>query len=281
MSLEAGRKLGHYQVVCPIGKGGMGEVYRARDTKLERDVAIKVLPEEFAHLAERLARFEREAKAVAALSHPNILAIHDFGNDAGFVYAVTELLEGETLRAQLGRGQLPERKAIEYGIEIARGLAAAHDKGITHRDMKPENLFVTEDGRIKILDFGLAKTDSAAGESDSSMPTRAAQTQAGAVLGTVGYMAPEQVRGERADARSDLFALGAIIYEMLAGRRAFQRDTAAETMSAILNNEPARLTDEEHTAPTALERVVRRCLEKRSGERFQSARDLAFALESR
>jgi serine/threonine protein kinase len=261
----------------------MGEVYRARDSKLDRDVAIKVLPELFAQDADRLARFEREAKAVAALSHPSILAIHDFGSEDGIVYAVTELLVGETLRDRLSRGRLPARKAIEYGIEVARGLAAAHDKGITHRDLKPENLFVTEDGRIKILDFGLAKTEDPhveADASDSSVPTRAAGTQAGVVLGTVGYMSPEQVRGEPADARSDLFSLGAIIYEMLAGRRAFHRDTLPETMTAVLKEEPPALTGDDHIRFAALERIVERCLEKRSGERFQSARDLAFALES-
>jgi serine/threonine protein kinase len=261
----------------------MGEVYRARDTKLDREVAIKVLPEVFAQDADRLARFEREAKAVAALSHPNILAIHDFGNEGGFAYAVTELLEGETLSNRLGRGRLPARKAIEYGIEVSRGLAAAHDKGITHRDLKPENLFVTEDGRVKILDFGLAKTEGPnvkSDASDSSAPTRAAGTQAGVVLGTVGYMSPEQVRGEPADARSDLFALGAVIYEMLAGRRAFHRDTLPETMTAILKEEPPALSRDDSIKPAMLERIVQRCLEKRPGERFQSARDLAFALES-
>jgi serine/threonine protein kinase/Tol biopolymer transport system component len=273
MALGAGTRLGPYEILSPLGAGGMGEVYRARDSKLDRDVAIKVLPEVFAQDKDRLARFE----------HPNILAIHDFGNEGGIVYAVAELLEGETLRDQLGRGRLPARKAIEYGIQVARGLAAAHDKGITHRDLKPENLFVTEDGRIKILDFGLAKTEHPHGESEasnSSVPTRAAGTQAGAVLGTVGYMSPEQVRGEPADARSDLFSLGAIIYEMLAGRRAFHRDTAPETMTAVLNEDPLAVTADDPIRPPTLERIVQRCLEKRSGERFQSARDLAFALES-
>ncbi len=283
MPLASGTRLGPYEIGSPIGKGGMGEVYRARDTKLDREVAIKVLPEAFAQDADRLARFDREAKAVAALSHPNILAIHDFGNEDGIVYAVTELLEGETLRDQLSRGRLPARKAIEYGIQIGRGLAAAHDKDITHRDLKPENLFVTEDGRIKILDFGLAKTehpDRESGASNSSAPTRVALTQAGVVLGTVGYMSPEQVRGEPADGRSDLFSLGAIIYEMLSGRRAFHRDTAPETMTAVLNEDPPAITDDDGMRPATLERIVQRCLEKRSGERFQSARDLAFALES-
>ena len=278
-----GQSLAHYKILEKIGSSVQGEVYRARDTKLDREVAIKVLPEAFAQDADRLARFDREAKAVAALSHPNILAIHDFGNEDGIVYAVTELLEGETLRDQLNRGRLPVRKAIEYGIQIGRGLAAAHDKDITHRDLKPENLFVTEDGHIKILDFGLAKTEHPDGESaasNSSAPTRVALTQAGVVLGTVGYVSPEQVRGEPADGRSDLFSLGAVIYEMLSGRRAFHRDTAPETMTAVLNEDPPAPTDDDDMRPATLERIVQRCLEKRSGERFQSARDLAFALES-
>ena len=237
----------------------MGEVYRARDTKLGRDVAIKVLPESFAQDPDRLARFEREARAVAALSHPNILAIYDFGTEDGHVFAVTELLEGETLRERIGQRALPTRKAIEYGVQVARGLAAAHEKGITHRDLKPENLFVTNDGRVKILDFGLAKTqglETATNDSASSAPTRAAGTEPGVVLGTVGYMSPEQVRGERADHRSDIFSFGAILYEMLAGHRAFQRDTSAETMTAILKEEPAELSGVDTTPPPpALERA--------------------------
>ena len=283
MTLAAGTRLGPYEVTAPIGAGGMGEVYRARDTKLGRDVAVKVLPEFFAQDADRLARFEREARAVAALSHPNILAIFDFGREGGHVFAVTELLEGETLRERIGQGALPTRKAIEYGAQVARGLAAAHEKGITHRDLKPDNLFVTNDGRVKILDFGLAKTQSetsAANDADSSAPTRAAATDPGVVLGTVGYMSPEQVRGERADHRSDIFSFGAVLYEMLAARKAFQRDTSAETMTAILKEEPPQLSGIDGAPSPALERIVHRCLEKKPGERFQSAYDLAFAIES-
>ncbi len=261
----------------------MGEVYRARDPKLGRDVAVKVLPEFFAQDENRLARFEREARAVAALSHPNILAIYDFHSEAGHAYAVTELLEGETLRERLGGEALSTRKAIEYGAQVARGLAAAHEKGITHRDLKPENLFVTHDGRVKILDFGLAKTqrlETATKDSDFSAPTRAAVTDPGVVLGTVGYMSPEQVRGERVGHRSDIFSFGSILYEMLAGRRAFQRDTSAEAMTAILKEEPPELSGLDGVPPPALERIVHRCLEKKPGERFQSAYDLAFAIES-
>ena len=279
MSLQPGTSLGPYEIKESIGAGGMGEVYRARDAKLDRDVAIKVLPDSFAQDEDRLARFEQEARVVAALSHPNILAIYDFGSEDGHVFAVTELLEGETLGARLAHGALPQRKAIHYGVQIARGLAAAHEKGITHRDLKPENLFVTREGRIKILDFGLAKMEAgqlAAGDSESWAPTQMAGTEPGVVLGTVGYMSPEQVRGERADHRSDLFAFGAIFYEMLAGGRAFQRDTSAETMTAILKEDPTELKE----VSPALERIVHRCLEKNPGERFQSASDLAFTIES-
>ena len=227
MSLSPGQRLGPYEIIAPLGAGGMGEVYRARDTKLDREVAVKVLPARLAEDAEALARFEREAKAVAALSHPNILAIHDFGREAGTAYAVMELLEGETLRERLAAGALPVRKAVEYAVQIAQGLAAAHDKGIVHRDLKPENVFVTRDGRLKILDFGLAKRDAAAGDgSETSSPTAARPTEPGAVLGTVGYMSPEQVRGQPADARSDIFSLGTVLYEMLSGRRAFARETS-------------------------------------------------------
>ncbi|MGH9390173.1 MAG: serine/threonine-protein kinase [Vicinamibacteria bacterium] len=226
MTLVAGAQLGPYEILAPLGVGGMGEVYRARDSRLDREVAIKVLPERLADDPEALARFEREAKAVAALSHPNILAIHDFGSEQGVAYAVTELLEGETLRSRLSRGALLWRKAAEVSVALADGLSAAHRKGITHRDLKPENIFLTSDGRVKILDFGLARwkpTVSAAGKSD-------AVTEAGAVLGTVGYMSPEQVRGERTTAPGDIFALGCVLYEMLSGKRAFARPTPAETI---------------------------------------------------
>jgi Tol biopolymer transport system component len=257
----------------------MGEVYRARDTKLDRDVAIKILPERLAADVDALARFEREAKAVAALSHPNILGIFDFGTHDGVVYAAMELLEGENLRERLSSGALPPRKAIEYALQIASGLAAAHEKGIVHRDLKPENVFVTHEGRVKLLDFGLAKFMPA--ESASSQgPTAALGTEPGIVMGTVGYMSPEQVRGRPADHRSDIFSFGAILYEMLSGRRAFHGDSAAETMAAIAKEDPPELSAATPSISPALDGVVRHCLEKSPGERFQSARDLAFALQS-
>ena len=238
-SLAAGARLGPYLVTEALGAGGMGEVYRARDTRLERDVAIKILPAPLAQDTDRRARFEREARAVAALSHPNILAIHDVGLHEGTTYAVTELLEGETLRQRLEGGAMPPRKAVEIGVQIANGLAAAHEKGIVHRDLKPENVFVTRDGRVKILDFGLA-TELGTALPDS--PTIAGGTEPGMILGTVGYMSPEQVRGTQVDPRTDIFALGAVLFEMLTGRRAFRRDTAAETMTAILKDDVPELS---------------------------------------
>jgi eukaryotic-like serine/threonine-protein kinase len=256
----------------------MGEVYRAHDAKLDRDVAVKVLPTHLNESTDALARFEREAKAVAALSHPNILAIHDFGSHEGRAYAVMELLEGETLRERLRGGALPVRKAVECAAQLARGLAAAHERGIVHRDLKPENVFLTIDGHVKILDFGLARAVTAAG--DTSSPTVSRQTDPGTVLGTAGYMSPEQVRGKDADHRSDLFSLGCVLHEMLTGRRAFARDTAAETMTAILKEDPPEMAESGIGAPPALERLVRHCLEKRPEDRFQSAKDVAFDLES-
>src|SRR5271168_522649 len=232
MALASGTKLGPYEIVSPLGAGGMGEVYRARDARLSRDVAIKVLPAAFSRDPERLRRFEQEARATAALNHPNILAIFDIGNHEGSLYVVTELLEGETLRQRIQSGPVPPRKATDYALQISRGLAAAHDQGITHRDLKPENVFLTKDGRIKILDFGLAKLASPEKTvSGADTPTVALQTEPGLVLGTVGYMSPEQVRGKPTDSRSDIFSLGAILYEMVSGKRAFQGDTAADTMS--------------------------------------------------
>jgi len=282
MTLSAGTTLGSYEIAGPLGAGGMGEVYRARDRKLDREVAIKVLPERLAEDAGALARFEREAKAVAALSHPNILAIHDFGRHERIAYAVMELLEGETLRGKLQGAPLSVRKAVDYARQIAQGLGAAHDRGIVHRDLKPENLFVTKEGRVKILDFGLARQDTppVGRGDDSHSPTEARLTEAGALLGTVGYMSPEQVRGRSADHRSDIFAFGCVLHEMLSGRRAFQRETAAETMTAILKEDlPPPSETNAHVSP-ALERILARCLEKDPDERFRSANDLAFALEA-
>jgi sugar lactone lactonase YvrE len=284
MTLGPGTKLGPYEIAGAIGAGGMGEVYRARDARLGRDVAIKVLPASFASDPERLRRFEQEARAVAALNHPNILAIHDIGTNDSAPFLVTELLEGETLRERLAEGALPVRKAIDIAVQAAHGVAAAHEKGIVHRDLKPANIFLTTDGRVKILDFGLAKLTekqaSAPGETQGLTLTAGGATEPGVVLGTVGYMSPEQVRGKPADARSDIFALGTILYEMLSGRRAFEKDTSAETMAAILKEEPPELAGEGKKIPPALERIVRHCMEKNPGERFQSARDLAFHLES-
>lgn len=283
MSLDPGSRLGGYDVVGALGTGGMGEVYRARDPKLGREVAIKILPEAFARDPDRLARFEREARAVAALSHPNILAIYDFGSDQGCTFAVMELLEGSSLREALAPGPLPVRKAVEYAGQVAQGLAAAHDKGIVHRDLKPENLFLTRDGHVKILDFGLA-VQVAPGASDATvLPSSAsttAKTSPGSILGTVGYMAPEQARGQKVDHRADLFALGCVLYEMLTGLRAFQRDSAPETLTAILREEPPAMGAMNPPVAPPLERVVLHCLEKRPEDRFQSARDLAFALQA-
>jgi hypothetical protein len=277
-SLTPGVRLGPYLITQAIGAGGMGEVYRARDTRLERDVAIKVLPAQVADDPDRRARFEREARAVAALTHPNILAIHDVGSHDGTAYAVTELLEGETLRQRLAAGALPSRKAVEIAIQIATGLAAAHEKGIVHRDLKPENVFVTGDGRVKILDFGLAAQLPLNAGSDAQ--TMAAGTEPGVILGTVGYMSPEQVRGARVDHRTDIFALGAVLFEMLTSRRAFQRDTPAETMTAILREDVPELSTTGRQVPPPLDRIVRRCLEKNVEERLQAARDVAIALEA-
>src|SRR5579864_7597694 len=234
MALTPGSKLGPYEIQSSLGAGGMGEVYRARDSRLKREVAIKVLPQALSLDADRLRRFEQEALATAALNHPNILAVFDIGASEGAPYVVSELLEGETLRERLRTGPIPVRKALDYAVQIARGLAAAHEKGIIHRDLKPENLFITKDGRVKILDFGLAKLTQAEPSAQTSLPTLTHVTEAGVVMGTAGYMSPEQVRGIAVDARSDIFAFGAILYEMLSGKRAFRGDTAAATMSAIL-----------------------------------------------
>ena len=285
MSLPSGTRLGPYEIVQPIGAGGMGDVYRARDTRLDRDVAVKVLPERFARDAEAKMRFEREAKAVAALTHPNILAIHDYGSDGGAAYSVTELLEGETLRRRIIEGPIPWRKAIEIGAAIADGLAAAHAKGIIHRDLKPENIFLTTDGRVKILDFGIAQLvrqepQPAEGVDTSLLPTAPMKTDPHSVVGTAGYMAPEQLRGEPVDATTDIFSLGALLFEMTTGRPAFIRATVIDSLSAILAENPDVFAVSERLIPFDLARVIQRCLEKKREERFQSARDLAFALRA-
>src|SRR5258708_37994704 len=262
----AGMQLGPYHLIERIGAGGMGEVYRARDPRLHRDVAIKVLSERLWSEPRALSRFEREARAVAAMSHPNILAIFDVGNDQGIRYAVTELLEGETLRARLGRGALPWREAIEMGASIAEALSAAHSKGIVHRDLKPENVFLIAGGRVKVVDFGLARWTPASSPRDQASPH--AETDPGTVMGTVGYMSPEQVRGEVAEASSDIFSLGCVLYEMIAGRRAFARPTAAQAMTAILESHPPPLA-ESGKIRQELDRIVSRCLEKNSQERVE------------
>jgi eukaryotic-like serine/threonine-protein kinase len=280
MPLTSGTKLGPYEIHAPLGAGGMGEVYRARDARLNREVAIKILPASFSADPDRLQRFAQESRAAAALNHPNILSIYDIGDDNGMPYVVSELLQGESLRERLLRGVIPSRKALDYAQQIAKGLAAAHDRGIVHRDLKPENLFLTNDGRVKILDFGLAKFTRPDGGNSDEVPTMQVATELGTVLGTVGYMSPEQVRGKPADARSDIFSFGAILYEMLSGKRAFRGDSSADTMSAILKEDPADLTETNRNVSPALERIVRHCLEKSPADRFQSAPDLAFHLES-
>src|SRR5437870_4503793 len=259
-SLAANMLLTHYRILSPLGAGGMGEVYRALDVRLDREVAIKVLPADFAKDADRLRRFEQEARATSALNHPNILTIYDIGTHDGAPYIVSELLEGAELRAQLNEGALPVRQALDYAQQIASGLSAAHGKGIVHRDLKPENLFITQDGRVKILDFGLAKLkpQKLGGGVDSEAPTRIPLTDPGTVMGTVGYMAPEQVRGQDADHRADIFSFGVILYEMLAGRRVFLGDSMAETMTAIVKEEPPDLTEINSKVPPPLERIVRR-----------------------
>src|ERR1700682_1008594 len=266
MALAVGTKLGPYEILAPLGAGGMGEVYRARDKKLDRDVAVKVLPQSVAAEPDTLARFEREAKAVAALSHPNILSIFDFGNDEGMAYAVMELLEGETLRGKLDAGAIRRKQAVDYALQIAKGLSAAHEKGVVHRDLKPENLFVMKDSHLKILDFGLAKrVPEVSPGKETSAPTVTGHTEPGTVMGTVGYMSPEQVRGLLVDHRSDIFSFGAILDGMLSGKRAFQRATSADTISAILKEEPPEISELGRSVSSSLDHVVRHCLEKDPG----------------
>ena len=280
MALTPGTKLGPYEILAPLGSGGMGEVYRACDTRLGRDVAIKVLPEALTKDADRLRRFEQEARTIAALNHPNILGIHDIGTYDGAPFLVSELLEGKTLRETLEAGPLPMRCSIDYARSIAQGLAGAHVKGIVHRDLKPENIFITRDDRVKILDFGLAKLANPREGSNTEVTLTSPATLPGVVMGTVGYMSPEQVRGDATDARSDIFSFGALLYEMLTGKRAFKRNTSAETMTAILREEPPELSETAWNGPPGLQRILGRCLEKNAERRFQSASDLAFAVES-
>lgn len=281
MSISEGTKLGRYEIRSKLGEGGMGEVYRAFDPKINREVAIKVLPADFSADKDRLARFEQEAQAVGALNHPNVLAIYDVDTQDGAPFVVSELLAGGDLRESLLGGALVSGKAVDYALQIARGLAAAHEKGIVHRDLKPENIFVTRDGRVKILDFGIAKLIQPLGEhSQTDIPTRRVDTVPGIVIGTLGYMSPEQVRGQPVDTRSDIFSFGAILYEMFSGRRAFEGESTADTIIAILNTEPPKLSELNGGVARSLERVVSRCLEKQRERRFQTASDLAFALEA-
>jgi serine/threonine protein kinase len=276
----AGQTIKQYEITSHLGSGGMGEVYRARDTRLGREVAIKLLPGAFATDPDRLRRFEQEARAAGMLNHPNVLTIYDIGSHDGAPYIVSELLTGDTLRDRMDRAALPLRRVVDYALQIARGLAAAHEAGIVHRDLKPENIFVTKDGRIKILDFGLAKLKPVTSNINATVSTRLLGTAPGVVMGTVGYMSPEQVRAEEVDHRSDIFAFGAILYEMLARRRAFEGDSAVEVLNAILKEEPPEFPDPKHEVPSALLRVVRHCLEKGREERFQSMADVAFCIEA-
>lgn len=282
MNIAPGTRLGPYEILDLLGSGGMGEVYRARDPRLGREVAVKVLPGAVSADADRVRRFEQEARAAGVLNHPNITAVYDVGREDGSLYVVSELLEGETLRSRMAGGAVSTRRALDYALQLAQGLAAAHEKGIVHRDLKPENVFVTKDGRVKILDFGLAKLTQRedGGSPQTSLPTATAGTEPGVVMGTLGYMSPEQVRGRPADARSDIFSFGAILYEMLSGKRAFHGDSAADTMSAILKEDPPELSVTGKNVSPGLDRIVRHCLEKSPEQRFHSAHDLAFDLEA-
>src|SRR5450755_436679 len=276
MTLPNATRLGPYEIVSPLGAGGMGEVYLARDTRLERTVAIKVLPESVAADPDRLARFEQEARVLSTLNHPNLLAIFDVGTEGATHFLVSEFLEGHTLRERMNAGSLSQRKIADYALQLANGLAAAHDKGIVHRDLKPENIFVTSDERVKILDFGLAKLSLFS--SGFSGGSATISSPPGTVMGTVGYMSPEQVRGDFLDHRSDIFSFGAILYEIISGQRAFKGDSSVETMNAILKEDPPELDPLQLKVSPAMNRIVRHCLERNPANRFQSARDLAFAL---
>ena len=280
LRLQSGSAVGRYRIEALIGAGGMGQVYRARDPRIERDVAIKVLPADYAADVERLRRFEQEAHASGALNHPNVLTLYDVGTADGHPYLVMELLDGETLRDCVGRGAMPAARACEIAAAIARGLAAAHARGIVHRDLKPENVMVTRDGRVKILDFGIAKLRLREPNLDQRTVTTPLRTAADTMLGTAGYMAPEQIRGEPTDERVDLFALGAMLFELLTGRRAFDRDSRVETLNAVLHDDIPALGAAAANVPMAVDRIVRRCLDKDPDARFQSARDLAFALDT-
>ena len=282
MSVSKGTRLGPYEILEPLGAGGMGEVYRARDPRLSREVAVKLITTDGTPSPDRLRRFEIEARAAAQLSHPNVVTVHDVGSHEGHPYLVLELLEGETLREAL-RGGVPSlRQAVTWALEVSRGLAAAHERGIVHRDLKPENVFITTDGRVKILDFGLAKLHEPliSDEADRESPTATKRTSPGVLLGTVGYMSPEQVKGEAPDARTDIFALGTVLYEMVSGRRAFGSGTVPEVLASILRDEPPVLESMQQGAPATLETVVRRCLAKRPSDRFSSGRAAEAALET-
>ncbi len=274
------RIIGHYRVLEKIGAGAMGEVFRARDERLGRDVALKVIRPASSANPDHLRRFELEARAAAALNHPNIVAVYDVGFDDGSPYIVCELLQGKTLRKRLAEGALPVRLVVDYALQIVQGLIAAHDRRIVHRDLKPENLFVTTDGRVKILDFGVAKLQPAPEESGRSVEELTTVTRSGAVVGTVAYMSPEQLRGKAVDHRSDIFSVGAILYEMLTGRRAFRGETEADTITAVLLENPPEINLEQAGVPLSFQQIVRHCLEKDPENRFQSARDLAFALDT-
>jgi serine/threonine protein kinase len=279
LALSTGDLLGPYEIIAPLGKGGMGEVYRARDVRLGREVALKVLPETGANDAETLARFEREARAVAALNHPNILSIHDTGEHRGVPYAVTELLEGENLSDRLRAGPLADKRATEIACQIADGLAAAHARGVIHRDIKPENIFLTNEGRAKILDFGIARIGPRPGDITSGIAAARGSSSAQFIMGTAGYMSPEQVRGKPIDSRTDIFSLGAVFYEMLTGRRAFDRPAMIETMTSVLKDDPAKFPETEKI-PQDIRPFIFRSLEKDPADRYQTARDLLLDLRA-